>query len=53
MSATTTIISTIKNKLGEKVGSFWQPEVAFNYSCLFFVSIHNFFMNTNYFKKVI
>ena len=30
-----------------------QPEVADNYSCLFFLSIYNFFINVNYFKKVI
>ena len=29
-----------------------QPEVAVNNSCLFFLSIYNFFININYFKKL-
>ena len=29
----------------------WQPEVAVNYSCLFFLSFYNLFINKNYLKK--
>jgi hypothetical protein len=32
-------------------GFKWQPEVAVNYSCLFFLSIYNLFIIKNYLKK--
>ena len=31
----------------------WQPEVAVNYSCLFFLSIYNLFIKKNYLKNSI
>ena len=47
--------------IDRQVPFFWQPEVAVNYSCLFFLSIYNLFIiknyylliNINYYQKVI
>jgi hypothetical protein len=39
--------------LRKNAGILRQAEVAVNYSCLFFLSIYNLFMNINYLKKVI
>jgi hypothetical protein len=41
----------VRNRSGWNVSFLlgWQPEVAVNYSCLFFLSIYNLFINVNYF----
>ncbi len=47
-----TFKTSVANK-NLKVIFIWQPEVADNYSCIFFLFIYNLFININYFKKVI
>ena len=47
--------SVVRNRSGWNVSFLlgWQPEVALNYSCPFFLSIYNLFININYFRKAI